>query len=156
MKNSIWNAPFTLEEINRRCKNSLCDHLGIEFTEIGRDFLTAIMPVDKRTIQPMGVLHGGATAALAETVGSAAANYCIDQSLFVCVGLDLNINHIKAVKSGPIKAIAKPFHLGKTTQVWEIQVVNKEGNLIAVSRLTMAILAKESLRQESGGVAKKD
>ncbi len=146
MEKHIWAAPFTLEEINRRCENSLSDHLGIQFTEIGKNFLTASMPIDQRTLQPMGIMHGGASAALAETVGSAAANYCIDQNAFVCVGLDLNINHIRAVKSGFVKAIANPFHLGKTTQVWEIQVINEEGKLISVSRLTMAILSKESLR----------
>lgn len=154
MKTNIWITPLTLEEVNQRCKNSLSDHLGILFTEIGKDFLTATMPVDQRTMQPMGIMHGGASAALAETVGSAAANYCIDQNVSVCVGLDLNINHIRPVKSGYVKGIAKPFHLGKTTQVWEIRIVNEVGNLISVSRLTMAILSKESLRPESGGVAK--
>ena len=154
MKTHIWVTPFTLEEVNRRCSNSLSDHLGILFTEIGKDYLKASMPIDKRTLQPMGILHGGASAALAETVGSAAANYCLDQSLYLAVGLDLNINHIRSVKSGLIKAVAKPFHLGKTTQVWEIRLENEEGKLIAISRLTMAVISKESLRQKGGGLAK--
>jgi 1,4-dihydroxy-2-naphthoyl-CoA hydrolase len=154
MKMNIWVTPFTLEEVNRRCVNSLSDNLGIQFTELGKDFLTACMPIDKRTLQPMGILHGGASAALAETVGSAAANYCLDQNLYVAVGLDLNINHIRPAKSGLIKAVARPFHLGKTTQVWEIHLMNEEGKLIAISRLTMAVISKESLRLNSGGLAK--
>ena len=146
METHIWAFQVTLEEINRRCRNSLSDHLGIQFTEIGKDFLTARMSVDERTSQPMGILHGGASAALAETVGSAAANYCLDQNAYIALGLDLNINHIRPVKSGFIEATAKPLHLGKTTQVWEIRIVNEEKKLVAVSRLT---ILKKALRQES-------
>ncbi len=142
MQKPIWITPLTLEEVNFRSKNTLSDHLGIEFTEIGDDHLVATMPVDPRTIQPMGLLHGGATCALAETVGSAAANYCIDQTRKVCVGLDLNINHIRPVRSGMITGIARPFHLGKTTQVWEIKIYNELKQLTAISRLTMAVIDK--------------
>jgi len=138
----IWKTVPTADEINQRCKNTLCDHLGIEFTEIGDDYLIATMPVDRRTNQPMGILHGGASCVLAETVGSAGANYCIEKGK-VAVGLDLNINHIKAVQSGKIKGIARAFHLGKMTQVWEIKIVNETGQLIAVARLTMAVIAKD-------------
>ena len=138
--NNIWFAPFDVSEINERAKNTLSDHLGIVFTEKGDDYLAATMPVDARTIQPMGILHGGASCALAETIGSAAANYCIDQKKQVCVGVDININHIRPVNSGTITAIAKPFHLGKTTQVWEIKLYNDQQQLIAISRLTMAIV----------------
>lgn len=138
----IWFIPFSIEEINSRAKNTLSEHLGIEFIEAGDNHLSATMPVDARTTQPMGILHGGASCALAETVGSAAANYCIDQTTHVCVGLDININHMRPVRSGIVTAVAKPFHLGKTTQVWEIKLYNEQKNLIAISRLTMAIVLK--------------
>jgi uncharacterized protein (TIGR00369 family) len=137
----IWKISISVEEINHRCRNSLCDHLGIVFTEVGDNHLTATMPVDRRTNQPMGILHGGASCALAETVGSAAANYCIDPDK-VAVGLDININHMRSVNSGIVSAIAKPLHLGKTTQVWEIKIYNEAKQLIAAARLTMAIIAK--------------
>jgi uncharacterized protein (TIGR00369 family) len=137
----LWKIPVSLDEINHRCRNTLCDHLGIEFIEIGDDYMTARMPVDRRTNQPMGIVHGGATAALAETVASAAANYCVDSSK-TCVGLDLNINHLRAVSSGFVTAVAKALHLGKTTQVWEIKIVNEAKQLISAARLTIAILAK--------------
>lgn len=142
MQKAIWLTPIGVEEINKRAKNTLSDHLGIVFTEIGDDFLTATMPVDARTVQPMGVLHGGASCALAETVGSAAANYCVDQTTKVCVGLDININHVRPVRIGMVTGIARPFHLGKTTQVWEIKIYNEQKQLVAISRLTMAVIGK--------------
>jgi len=138
----IWHNPVDLEEINERAKRGLSSHLGIVFTAIGDDSLTASMPVDETTIQPMGILHGGATCALAETVGSAAANYCVDQQTHICVGLEINVNHIKSVRSGQLFATAKPLHLGKSTQVWDIKVLNDTGQLIAISRLTMAVIVK--------------
>jgi len=139
----IWITPISIEEINKRARNTLSDHLGIEFTEVGDDHLAASMPVDGRTCQPMGVLHGGASCALAETVGSAAANYCVDQTQKVCVGLDINANHLRPVRVGSsVSAIAKPLHLGKTTQVWEIKIYNESKQLVSVSRLTMAVLTK--------------
>ncbi len=136
--------PVTVEEINQRAKHSLSDHLGIEFTEIGDEHLSATMPVDQRTMQPMGILHGGASCALAETVGSAAANYCVDQKEKVCVGLDININHLRPVRSGLVTGIAKPLHIGKTTHVWEIKIYNEEKSLVSVSRLTMAVVEKKT------------
>lgn len=139
----IWFAPVTLEEINARSRESLCDPLSIEFIEIGDNYLSASMPVDIRTMQPMGILHGGASCALAESVGSAAANYCIDQSLSVCVGLEINVNHIKSVRGGLVIGKAMPLHLGKTTQVWDIQIRTEQHLLVAVSRLTMAVLQKK-------------
>ncbi len=104
--------------------------------------MTARMPVDRRTNQPMGIVHGGATAALAETVASAAANYCVEKGK-VAVGLDLNINHIRAVKSGYVFGTARPLHLGKSTQVWEIKIENEAKQLISAARLTIAIIAKD-------------
>lgn len=143
MRKPIWALPVTTDEINRRGKNTLSDHLGIEFTEIGDDHLTATMPIDQRTIQPMGILHGGASCVLAETVGSAAANYCIDPNAKVCVGLDININHIRSVRSGIVTGVAKPLHIGKSTHVWEIKIYNEQKELIAISRLTMAVIDKK-------------
>ena len=137
----IWTIPVTIEEINHRCRNTLSDHLGIEFVEIGSDYMAARMSIDRRTLQPMGIMHGGSTAALAETVGSAAANYCVEKGK-ICVGLDLNINHIRTMRSGFVIAIAKPLHLGKTTQVWEIKITNEAEQLVSAARLTIAILAK--------------
>jgi 1,4-dihydroxy-2-naphthoyl-CoA hydrolase len=139
----IWTIPVNVEEINRRCKNTLIDHLEIKFTEIGDDHMTAQMPVDQRTCQPMGIVHGGATAALAETVASVAANYCVHKEK-VCVGLELNINHMKKVNSGLVFATAKPLHLGKSTQVWEIKIRNEAKQLVAAARLTIAVIAKKS------------
>ena len=141
----IWITPLSLEEINKRARNTLSDHLGIEFVAVGDDHLSASMPVDHRTCQPMGILHGGASCALAETVGSAAANYCVDQSQKVCVGLDINANHLRSVRSGSfVTAVAKPIHLGKSTQVWEIKIYNESKQLISVSRLTMAIMSRST------------
>ena len=143
MTHPIWITPLILEDVNLRAKKSLSEHLGIQFTEVGNDFLTATMPVDHRTVQPMGIMHGGASCALAETVGSAAGNYCVDQNLYVCVGLDININHIRPVKSGSVKGIARPIHLGKKTQVWEIKIFNEQNKIVSVSRLTLAVLEKQ-------------
>ncbi len=135
----IWKVPVSVEEINQRCRNTLADHLGIEFTEVGDQTLTARMPVDRRTCQLMRNVHGGATAALAETVASAAANYCVEKGK-ICVGLDLNINHIRTVSNGFVTAAAKPLHLGKSTQVWEILIKNDLGQLVSAARLTIAVI----------------
>jgi len=140
---SIWHVKISPEEVNQRAKNSLSDYLGIQFTEAGEDYLKATMPIDPKTIQPMGIMHGGASAALAETVASAAANYCIDPTKYVCVGLNLYTNHMKAVKTGPVEAKARPLHLGKSTQVWEVEVYNTNKELVSVSRLTLAVLEKK-------------
>jgi uncharacterized protein (TIGR00369 family) len=139
---SIWKKTVSAPEINERCRNTMCDHLGIEFVGVCDDSLTARMPVDRRTNQPMGAVHGGATAALAETVGSAAANYCVEEGK-VCVGLELNINHMRAVKTGYVRGVAKPLHLGKSTQVWEIKIYNEAEQLVSAARLTVAIIAKD-------------
>ncbi|MBU6383487.1 MAG: hotdog fold thioesterase [Verrucomicrobia bacterium] len=137
----IWKIAVTPEELNHRCRGTLVDHLGIEFIEVGKDHLTARMPVDKRTVQPAAIVHGGATAALAETVASAGANYCIEKER-MAVGLELNINHIRTVRTGYVIAVAKPLHLGKSTQVWEIKITNEEGQLISAARLTVAVMGR--------------
>ncbi|WP_243739637.1 hotdog fold thioesterase [Algoriphagus boseongensis] len=121
----------------------MIDHLGIEFTAIGDDFLEGTMPVDHRTIQPYGLLHGGANVVLAETLGSLACSLTIDTSKQICVGLEINANHLKSVREGKVRGVAKPIHLGKTTQVWEIKIFNEEEKLCCISRITMAILDKK-------------
>ena len=120
----------------------MIDHLGIEITGIGSDFIEAKMPVDHRTHQPYGLLHGGASVALAETLGSLAAHCTITDPNKYCVGLEINANHIKAVRSGYVIGVAKPVHLGQRTQVWEIQISNEQKELVCVSRITMAIIDK--------------
>jgi len=120
----------------------MVSHLGIEFTEIGDDSITAKMPVDHRTHQPLGLLHGGASVALAETLGSVAASCCLDLNTQYCVGLDINANHTKSVKTGYVFGTTKPLHVGKKTHVWEIRIVNDANELVCISRITMAIIDK--------------
>lgn len=115
-------------------------HLGIRIIEIGENFLRGTMPVDHRTIQPMGILHGGASLALAETLGSLAANYVIDPTKKYCVGLDINGNHIRSAKNGIVTGTASPLHIGSSTQVWSIEIKNDQDRLVCISRLTMAVL----------------
>lgn len=115
-------------------------HIGIEFTKVGEDYLEAKMPVDHRTQQPMGLLHGGASVALAETMGSIAAYCVIDRSKYFCVGLEINANHLKGAKSGYVVGKTSPIHIGKQTHVWEIRIRDEQDNPICISRITMAIL----------------
>ncbi len=141
---SIWFKPNTLLQIQQRGIGTMVEHIGITITEIGEDFLKGTMPVDYRTIQPMGILHGGASVALAETLGSLAANLVVDNEKNYCVGLDINANHIRSANTGSIvTGIAKPIHIGSSTQVWSIEIINEEGKLICISRLTMAVLNKK-------------
>jgi len=120
----------------------MVEHLGIEFTEVGEDYLVAKMPVDRRTHQPMGLLHGGASVALAETLGSVAATLTVDPSLQHCVGLEINANHIKSVRSGFVYGKTTPVHIGKKTQVWEIRITDDQQQLICISRITLAVIDK--------------
>ncbi|MCE2955521.1 MAG: hotdog fold thioesterase [Bacteroidota bacterium] len=122
--------------------NTMVEHLGIECILIGDDFIEAKMPVDRRTHQPLGLLHGGASVALAETLGSVAATCCIDMATQYCVGLEINANHIKSVRSGFVFGIAKPIHIGKKTHVWEIRITNEAKEIVCISRITMAIIDK--------------
>jgi len=115
------------------------DYLGIQFTELGDDFLRGTMPVDERTHQPMGIMHGGASCVLAESLGSVAASFCVDNSKYHVVGLDIHTTHIRSVSSGLVTGTAKPVHLGRSTQVWEISIVNEEGKLVSITRLTMFV-----------------
>lgn len=136
------NQNVTLEDLRHMGKNTMVEYLGIEFTSIGSKHLTATMPVDHRTKQPLGLLHGGASVVLAETIGSIAANCSVDSDKYYCVGLDINANHIRSVKEGLVTGTTKPIHVGKTTQVWEIIIKDQQNKLICISRLTMAVLAR--------------
>ena len=122
----------------------MADTIGIRVTEIGPDFLRATMPVSPRTHQPMGVLHGGASVALAETVGSVAANLCVDREKYVCLGQDINANHLRPISSGIVTATARPFHIGRRSHVWHIEIRDEEDRLVCVSRLTMAVIDNPS------------
>ena len=138
MSDRIWFAEPTVESLNAERERQLSGRLGIEFIEVGEDYVRASMPVDRRTHQPMGLLHGGATAALAETVGSVAANLCVDMREVRFVGLEINVNHLRAVRSGTVTGTARPLHRGRSTQVWNIEIHDDDGRLCAVSRLTLA------------------
>jgi 1,4-dihydroxy-2-naphthoyl-CoA hydrolase len=136
---SIWFEPRTLDSIafQGAC---LPNHIGIEFTEIGPDFLCARMPVDGRTIQPFGILHGGASVALAETLGSTAAALVIDRSKQRCVGQEINANHVRAASQGYVIGTARPIHIGRRSHVWEIRITDEQERLVCISRITMYIL----------------
>ena len=138
----LFNPGATLEMLNKMSAKTMVEHLGIEFTAIGDDFIEAKMPVDHRTHQPLGLLHGGASVVLAETLGSVAATCCVDITKQYCVGLDINANHIKSVKTGVVTGITKPIHIGKRTQVWEIKITNEQNELVCISRITMAVIDK--------------
>jgi len=138
----IWFQPTTLAAFEHWGKNTMGEHLGIRFTEVGDNFLKATMPVDHRTQQPYGLLHGGASVALAETLGSVGAALVIDRNKFICVGLDINANHVRSVRSGFVTGTATPIHIGATTHVWEIKIVDEKEKLVCISRLTVAILKK--------------
>jgi 1,4-dihydroxy-2-naphthoyl-CoA hydrolase len=129
-----------LQEIS---KNTMVEHLGIEFLELGKNFITAKMPVDHRTHQPMGLLHGGASIVLAETLGSVASSILVDMNKFHCVGLEINANHIKSARNGFVTGKATPIHLGKKTHVWDIKITNGNDELVCVSRLTVAVIEKK-------------
>jgi 1,4-dihydroxy-2-naphthoyl-CoA hydrolase len=139
---SIWITQHTVEEIQERSRNTLSEHLGIRYTEIGPDYLRATMPVNSHTHQPAGVLHGGASVALAESVGSVGANMCIDRTTHLCVGQEINANHLRPVSSGLVTATARPYHVGSRSQVWHIEIRGEQDKLICVSRLTMAVVPR--------------
>ena len=138
----MTNSKIDMEQLNQMCQDSLVSHLGIKLTESGPDYLKGTMPVDRRTQQPYGILHGGASVVLAETLGSLAANLRINQETHYCVGLEINANHVKAVSTGVVTGVAKAVHMGKRTQIWEIRIENEKAELVCISRLTMAILNK--------------
>lgn len=139
----VFKPGITLEGLNQMGQNTLVAHLGIEYTAIGKDFVTARMPVDQRTHQPFGMLHGGASVVLAETLGSVAANCCLDPQKQYAVGLDINANHIRSVRSGWVYGTTRPVHIGKSTQVWEIRITSEDEALVCLSRITMAVMSKK-------------
>jgi len=139
---SIWHEEPDLHALARRGEGTMVAHLGIRYVDAGPDWLTAAMAVDARARQPYGILHGGASVALAETVGSAAGNLCVNPERSVCVGLEINANHVRTVRAGEIRATARPLHLGGRTQVWDIRIVDGRDRLVCVSRLTLAVIAK--------------
>jgi 1,4-dihydroxy-2-naphthoyl-CoA hydrolase len=141
---SIWKQQHDLAAIERWSENTMMRAIGIRITEIGEDFLRGTMPVDARTHQPYGILHGGASVALAETLGSTAAMLCCEDG-FATVGLEINANHIRAVRSGIVTGTARPLHIGRSTQVWEIRIENEAGQLTCVSRLTMAVVPQRAV-----------
>ena len=138
----IWYKRPELHELNYRGQGNAVEHLGIVITELQDNALVATMPVDHRTRQPFGLLHGGASVLLAESLGSLAANYVVDPEKAYCVGMEINANHLKAVKSGLVTGVARPIHLGKKSQVWGIKIHNEENQLICISRLTVAVIEK--------------
>jgi uncharacterized protein (TIGR00369 family) len=137
----IWRNAATVEELQGRARNTLIEWLGIRFTQIGPDFLCATMPVNEHTHQPMGVLHGGASVALAETVGSTAGNLCVDGAREVCMGQEINANHLRPVHTGQVTATARPLHRGGRSQVWQVEIRDEQERLVCVSRLTLAVVA---------------
>jgi 1,4-dihydroxy-2-naphthoyl-CoA hydrolase len=137
---AIWFDGFPLEQARSLGRDTLIAHLGIELLEAGHDFLKARMPVDPRTRQPAGVLHGGASVTLAETLASWAATYCVDRSKNHCVGLEINANHVRPVREGYVYGVARPIHLGRSTHIWEIRITTEDGKLVCISRVTMAVL----------------
>lgn len=139
---SIWKMPIDLAVLNERGRGTMAEHLDIRFTDYGDDYLTATMPVDERTKQPLGILNGGASCALAETVSSTAANFCVDQATEYCVGLDINANHLRPASNGLVTATARPVHIGKKTQVWTIDLINDLGKQNCIARMTMAVVQR--------------
>jgi 1,4-dihydroxy-2-naphthoyl-CoA hydrolase len=137
---SIWRTQTSVEQLQEHSRNTLAETIGIRVTEIGPDFLRATMPVNPKTHQPMGVLHGGASVALAETVGSLAATLCIDRTLYVCLGQEINANHLRPISSGTVTATARPYHIGKRSHVWSIEIRDEQEKLVCVSRLTIAVI----------------
>lgn len=140
---NIWKTPIDMKSIAETRKDTLVELMGIEFTDYGDNFLKGRMPVDKRSHQPYGIMHGGASCVLAETLGSIAGNHCIDYTKEYCVGLDINTSHIRSIKSGYVYGTAKPIHLGKMTQVWEVRIEDEQNRLISLTRLTLAVLQRK-------------
>jgi 1,4-dihydroxy-2-naphthoyl-CoA hydrolase len=139
----IWRVQATPEQLRERSRNTLAEWLDIRVTEIGPDYLRATMPVNSHTHQPQGILHGGASVALAETIGSLAANLCVDVTKYVCVGQEINANHLRPASSGLVTGTARPYHVGGRSQVWGIEIRDENDKLVCVSRITMAVVERK-------------
>ena len=137
---SIWRTQTSVEQLREFSRDTLADTIGIRVTEIGPDFLRVTMHVNPRVHQPMGVPHGGASVALAETAGSIAATLCVDREKYVCLGQEINANHLRPISSGIVTATARPFHIGKRSHVWGIEIRDEQDHLVCVSRITMAVV----------------
>jgi len=140
---SIWyKKDLSIEDLKPLGKGTMAEHIGIEWVEVGKDFLKAKMPVDHRTHQPYGLLHGGASVTLAETLGSVAAAMIVNTEEFMCVGLEINANHVRSARGGEVIGVTTPIHIGKSTQVWEIRIYDEREKLVCISRITVAVLKK--------------
>ena len=140
---TIWyDKDITIADLDKWRTNTLTEHLDMRFTELGENYLKATMPVDHRTHQPYGLLHGGASVALAETLGSVCSALVINGEQFICVGIEINANHIRGIKSGTVTGTCTPIHIGSTTHVWDVRIHDEQNRLICISRLTIAILKK--------------
>lgn len=150
MEQTIWfNKSLQLADIVNFGSDNMSSHLGMEFSELGPNFLKGRMPVDHRTRQPYGILHGGASVALAETIGSVASALVVDHAKFMCVGLEINANHLRSVKEGFVTGTSTPIHIGRTTHVWDIKLHDDRGKLICISRLTVAIIKREAVQESA-------
>jgi 1,4-dihydroxy-2-naphthoyl-CoA hydrolase len=144
---SIWFKSYLLSDLQLIIKNTLAETLGIDLTEITDNSLKCKMLINNNTMQPMRFLHGGASTALAETLGSMASNLVVDNNKYVCMGLEINANHIRPVSSGYVYAEAKPIHLGKNTHIWSVEIYNDKGKLACISRLTTAVISASKMKQ---------
>lgn len=138
---TIWHSTPSIEELNQSAADCMPGYIGLQITELGDDYLVGTLPVDHRTRQPFGILHGGASVVLAETLGSIAANLVVDGKKYYCVGQEINANHLRPVGEGEVTGVARPVHIGRTSQVWEIRISDPRGKLNCISRITMAVVA---------------
>lgn len=142
----LWKQDVSLDRLNAMFRNTLGETLGMRIIEVDDDYVRGNMPVDTRTLQPFGLLHGGASVALAETLGSLAANLCLDANAELAVGLDINANHVRAVTHGSVIGTARALHIGRSTQVWEIRIEDERGRLVCIARLTLAVVPAQPTR----------
>lgn len=149
MASAIWfDKELSIDKLAAFGPGTISEHLGIEWTDVGEDFLAARMPVDERTKQPYGLLHGGASCVLAETIGSVASALVVDHTKCLCVGLEINANHVRSAREGWVTGICKPLHLGSNTHVWDIRIYDELKKMVCVSRLTVAIIPKKESFQK--------
>lgn len=139
----MFDESITLDNLNNMAKGCMLEHLGIEFVEIGSDYIKAKMPVDHRTHQPYGLLHGGASMVLAETLGSVAAHFAVNDDKFITVGQEINANHIRSIREGFVYGVTRPIHIGKKSHVWGIEIFDEKDRLICISRITMAVIERK-------------
>jgi 1,4-dihydroxy-2-naphthoyl-CoA hydrolase len=143
MTDTIWFKDYTIEEIKSYAETNMVSHVGIEYTELGPDYLKGTMPADSRTMQPYGILHGGASCVLAESLGSTAGALCVDREKYAVVGVEINANHIRPVSGGFVTGHCKPIHVGRKTHIWQTDIYNEDGKLSATSRLTVMVVEKK-------------